>query len=87
MVHSVLNVKALIVTFNYERVLVGAFSVIVKTDGSFAALFYTVPSTNPGNLTNCIYSGVIIVITIHSDLSNNTHGIGKPRNITLSGDK
>ena len=31
--HSVLNVKVLVDTFNKEKALVGAFSVIVKTDG------------------------------------------------------
>ena len=36
--NGVLNMKALVGTFNQEKVLVGAFSVIVKTDGSFAAL-------------------------------------------------
>ena len=36
--NSVLNVKALEGAFNQEKALVGAFSVIVKTDGSFAAL-------------------------------------------------
>ena len=36
--HSILKVKALDSTFNQEKALVGAFSVIVKTDGSFAAL-------------------------------------------------
>ena len=30
--HSVLNVKALIAAFNQKKALVGAFSVIVKTD-------------------------------------------------------
>ena len=30
-----------IAAFNQEKSLVGAFSVIVKTDGSFAALVYT----------------------------------------------
>ena len=43
--NSVLNVKALVGTFNQEKVLVGAFSVIVKTncetDGSSAALDVT----------------------------------------------
>ena len=34
----VLNVKSLVGSFNQERALVGAFSVRVKTDGSFAAL-------------------------------------------------
>ena len=41
----VLNVKALVGAFNQEKALVGAFSVIVKTecetDGSFAALILT----------------------------------------------
>ena len=36
--NSVLNVKALEGTFNQEKALVGAFSMNVKTDGSFAAL-------------------------------------------------
>ena len=40
--HSVLNVKAIVGAFNQEKALVGAFSVIVKTDcetdGSSAAL-------------------------------------------------
>ena len=39
---TVLNVKAVVATFNQEKALVGAFSVIVKTDcetdGSFTAL-------------------------------------------------
>ena len=33
--------KVLIGAFNQERALVAAFSVIVKTDGSFAALVHT----------------------------------------------
>ena len=33
--NSVLNVKALVGSFIQEKALVGAFSVIVKTDGSF----------------------------------------------------
>ena len=37
---SVFNVKALVGTFDQEEALVGAFSVIVKTDRSFAALFW-----------------------------------------------
>ena len=39
-----LNVKALKVVgvFNHKKVLIGAFSVIVKTDGSFATLVATV---------------------------------------------
>ena len=39
--HSVLNVKALVGTFKQERALVGALFVIVKRDGSFAALLPT----------------------------------------------
>ena len=35
---SVFNVKALVGAFNQEDTLVGSFSVIVKIDGSFAAL-------------------------------------------------
>ena len=31
----------LVGTFNQEKALVGAFSVIVKTDGSFAGLLWT----------------------------------------------
>ena len=42
--HSVLNVKALVGAFNQEKALVGASSVIVKTDsetdGSSAALHF-----------------------------------------------
>ena len=39
--HSVLNVKVLVGSFNQEKALVGAFSMIVQpiaADGSFAAL-------------------------------------------------
>ena len=35
---SVLNVNTLVGTFNQEKALEGAFSVIMKNDGSFAAL-------------------------------------------------
>ena len=35
---SVLLVKVQVGAFNQKKILVGAFSVIVKTDGSFAAL-------------------------------------------------
>ena len=38
---NVLNVKALVGVFNQEKALAGAFSVIVKTEGSFAALLIT----------------------------------------------
>ena len=37
-VSGLLNVDALVGAFNQEKTLVGAFSMIVKTDGSFAAL-------------------------------------------------
>ena len=44
-INSVLNVKVLVGTFNHEKALVGAFSVIVQTDcetdGSSAALVLT----------------------------------------------
>ena len=43
-----LNVKVLVSTFNQEKALVGAFSVIVTTDGSFAALILS--STSIGNI-------------------------------------
>ena len=42
LMHSVLNVKALVGTFNQEKALVGAFSVIVKTGcGTDGALHST----------------------------------------------
>ena len=43
---SVLKVYALVGVFNQEKALVGAISVIVKTDGSFAALVDTEPSSS-----------------------------------------
>ena len=39
--NSILNVKAQVGTFNQEKAIVGVFSVIVKTNGSFAALVCT----------------------------------------------
>ena len=36
--YSVLNVKALVGTFNQEEALVGDFSMIMKFNGTFAAL-------------------------------------------------
>ena len=43
----------LVGAFNQEKVLVGAFSTIVKTDISFAALLVTVPlAAGPGCVTN-----------------------------------
>ena len=44
--NSVINVKAIVAAFNQEKVLVGAFSVIVKPDGSFALLVWMVYSIN-----------------------------------------
>ena len=38
--NSVLNVEAVVAAFNQKKALVRAFSVIVKTDGSFTALIY-----------------------------------------------
>ena len=42
--------KALVGAFNKEKALVGAFSVIVKTDGSIAALTETVTGTSVANV-------------------------------------
>ena len=42
--HRFLNVKEVVATFNQQKALVGAFSVIVKTNGSFAALLSTLPN-------------------------------------------
>ena len=42
--YSVLNVKALVGSFNQEKALAGAFSMIVKTDGLFAALILLLSS-------------------------------------------
>ena len=42
-INIVLNVKALVGAFNQEKAQAGAFSVIVQTDGTFAA-----PATAPG---------------------------------------
>ena len=41
---SYLNVKLLLGTFNQEKALIWAFSVIVKTNGPIAALFETSPT-------------------------------------------
>ena len=40
--------KALVGAFNQEKALVGAFSVIVKTDGSFYTTIYLLPIVTPG---------------------------------------
>ena len=42
--NSVLNVKALVDTFNQDKALVGAFSVIVKTDCVHTGTVHTVPA-------------------------------------------
>ena len=45
--------KILVGAFNQEKVLVGAYSVIVKTDGSFAALLsaqLTIPPLGTGRV-------------------------------------
>ena len=46
--NSVLNVNAPVGAFNQEKALVGAFSVIVKSDGSFAALAQIVAPSDSG---------------------------------------
>ena len=46
--HSVLNVKAVVGTFNQEKALVGPFSVIVKPMDRFTALtIIELPDTGP----------------------------------------
>ena len=45
--------KALVGAFNQEKALVGAFSVIVKTDGPFAALMITyIRDSDPSIFSN-----------------------------------
>ena len=55
--HSVLNVKALVGAFNQEKALVGAFSVIVKTDCGTDGSFY---STNliPPSLATALHTHI-----------------------------
>ena len=43
--------KVLVGTFNLEKALVGAFSVIVKTDGSFAALLPVITNSATVNMS------------------------------------
>ena len=43
--------KVLVGTFNMEKALVGAFSVIVKTDGSFAALLPVITNSATVNMS------------------------------------
>ena len=45
---SVSNLKPIVAAFNQEKALVGAFSVIVKTDGSFEALITIISLHQPG---------------------------------------
>ena len=42
--HSVLNVKALVGAFNQEKALIGAFSMIVKTNCETDGSFYSTSS-------------------------------------------
>ena len=46
-VNSVLNMKVVVGNFNQEKALVGAFSVIVTTDGSFADLLMSLRAAAP----------------------------------------
>ena len=43
-----MNVKALVGAFNQEKDLIGAFYVILKTDGSFAAVVGVYHDTGGG---------------------------------------
>ena len=45
--------KILVGAFNQEKVLVGAYSVIVKTDGSFAALLMGLESPDLSVYNTC----------------------------------
>ena len=55
--------KAVVAAFNQEKALVGAFSVIVKTDGSSAALVVTGGCLVPGADTVAVFSlGKIITM-------------------------
>ena len=61
--NSVLNVKALVGAFKQEKVLMGAFSVIVKTDcetdGSSAALMQSHPLLSPPAAHNWHHNTVV----------------------------
>ena len=55
--------KALVGAFNQDKALVGTFSVIVKTDGSSAALVVTGDCLLPGADTGAVFSlGKIITM-------------------------
>ena len=57
--------KALVGTFNQEEALVGAFSVIVKTDGSFAALVKIVNiTTQRGYLVQSVHTHTAPVLQV-----------------------
>ena len=59
--NSVLNVKALVWAFNQEESLVGAFSVIVKTDGSFAAVVIEqLPGVRSRSTKEDAFSGTLL---------------------------
>ena len=68
--NSVLNVKALVGTFNQEKALVGAFSVIVKTGvepmDRFAALLKTTTMIPSPASEDCLASGIIQCPNVYS---------------------
>ena len=74
--NCVFNVKVLEVAINQEKALVGAFSVIVKTNGSFAALAPTsqvlasVPEKDAGLLEPLKELGCT---TTHNNMDTVTH--------------
>ena len=59
-VNRFLNVKAVVVALNQEKALVGAFSEIVETDGSFAALDWIILLRRAGG-TNT-KAGVLVMM-------------------------
>ena len=65
--NSVLNVKAVVATFNHKKALVGAFSVIVKTDcetdGSFTAQEQRQASDGPAPAVNGLDPGIDLLKT------------------------
>ena len=67
----------LVGSFNQEKALVGAFSVIVKTDGSFAALIQTLPAViAPGPAPPLRPVMVMIVIMV---VQKSLSPLAKPR--------
>ena len=63
--HSVLNVKALVGAFNQENALVGALSVIVKTDCETDGLFYNtmcrITAAHLTRLVRRLSSGITLI--------------------------